>query len=452
MGRKCLKTPDIWGGLECSFNRVDDLYIDQLQMCGHYERIEEDIDRMATVGIKAMRYPVIWERLQPRPQQTIDWSQTVTIPLECLRKHGIIPIAGLVHHGSGPGYAGLLSDHFAEDLSTFAGKVAEKFPWMEHYTPVNEPLTTARFSALYGLWHPHQNSDPAFARALVNEMKAVVLSMQAIRKINPSAKLVQTEDLAKVYSTPHLRYQADFENHRRWLTCDFLCGMLTREHPLWEYFVNAGIKEDELKFFVDNPCPPDLIGVDYYATSERYLDEALERYPPETHGGNLFERYADVEALRIKLEDPHGIKVLLRECWDRYHLPIAITEVHLNCDYDNQIRWFAEIRNTCITLIEEGVHIKAVTAWSLLGSFGWNRLLTIPDGEYESGVFDILSGVPVSTPMAEYLTRLAEDPRYIHPAELKKGWWHQEDRFLCSDTTEGALIIGDDDLEDCINR
>jgi dTDP-4-dehydrorhamnose reductase len=452
MARKSLKTPDIWGGLECSFNRVDDLYMDQLQMCGHYERVTKDIECMATLGIKAMRYPVIWERLQPRPEQAIGWDQTVTQPLECLRKHGITPIAGLVHHGSGPKYAGLLTDRFAEGLSSFAGKVAERFPWIEYYTPVNEPLTTARFSALYGFWYPHQNTDPAFARALVNEMKAVVLSMQAIRKINPSAKLVQTEDLSKVYSTPHLRYQADFENHRRWLTCDFLCGMLTREHPLWEYFVNAGIPEDELKFFVDHPWPPDFIGVDYYATSERYLDEALERYPPETHGGNLFERYADVEALRVKLEEPHGIRVLLRECWDRYHLPIAVTEVHLNCDYDNQIRWFAEIRNTCIALIEQGVDIRAVTAWSLLGSFGWNRLLTIADGDYESGVFDIGSGVPVPTPMAEYLTRLAEDPGYIHPAELERGWWHQEDRFLCADAIEDTIIIGDDDLEDCISR
>ena len=453
MGRKSLKRPDVWGGLECSYNRIEDLYIDQLQMCGHYGRIAGDIDGMAALGITAMRYPVIWERLQPRRQQTIDWDHTVTQPLESLRKHGITPIAGLVHHGSGPNHADLLTHAFASGLSTFARQVAEKFPWIEYYTPVNEPLTTARFSALYGFWYPHQNSDSAFARAMVNEMMAVVLSMQEIRKVNPAAKLVQTEDLAKSYSTPHLRYQADFENHRRWLTCDFLCGMFTREHPLWEYFVSAGITEDELKFLIDNPCPPDIIGADYYATSERYLDEALEKYPTETHGGNRFERYADVEALRVNLKDPHGISLLLRECWDRYHLPIAVTEVHLNCDYDNQIRWFATIRNSCIALISLGVDIKAVTAWSLFGSFGWNKLLTVPNGEYESGVFDIRSGVPVSTPVAEYFTRLAKDPDYVHPAELEQGWWQQNDRFLISDEIESAVIVADDDLETaCIQR
>ena len=45
--------------------------------------------------------------------------------------------------------------------------VAERYPWVEHYTPVNEPLTTARFSGLYGHWYPHARDDGAFLRALL---------------------------------------------------------------------------------------------------------------------------------------------------------------------------------------------------------------------------------------------------------------------------------------------
>lgn len=430
MERKSLKRPELWGGLECSFNRVHDLYMDQLSFGGHYGRIGKDIDCIASLGITAMRYPILWERLLPHPQSTIDWAKTVAPALEALGRNGIAPIAGLVHHGSGPSYADIRSPSFATGLSEFAARVARQYPWIEYYTPVNEPLTTARFCSLYGIWFPHEKTDAAFARALVNEMKGVVLAMRAIRKINSQAKLVQTEDLAKIHSTPRLQYQADFENHRRWLTCDFLCGMVDRNHPLFGYFTGAGISEKELGFFLDNPCPPDLIGLDYYATSERYLDEALEIYPPETHGCNHFERYADVAAFRIRHNGFSGVEVLLRECRDRYALPIAITEAHINCDIDNQIRWFAYIRNACIRLMQEGVDIRGVTAWALFGSFGWNKLLTAPHGEYETGVFDIRSGVPVPTPMADYLMRLSEDPAYVHPAESEKGWWEQDDRFL----------------------
>ena len=36
---------------------------------------------------------------------------------------------------------------------------------------------------------------------LLNQVKAIVLAMQAIRKINPDAQLIQTEDLSKTHST-----------------------------------------------------------------------------------------------------------------------------------------------------------------------------------------------------------------------------------------------------------
>jgi hypothetical protein len=36
--------------------------------------------------------------------------------------------------------------------------------------PFNEPLTTARFSALYGLWYPHHRSDQSFIRAVLNQV------------------------------------------------------------------------------------------------------------------------------------------------------------------------------------------------------------------------------------------------------------------------------------------
>ena len=91
-----------------------------------------------------MRYPVLWEKHQPCPDTEIDWTCTEK-KLDSLRAHGIKPIAGLVHHGSGPAFANIHEDSFPEKLAEYAQKVAEKFPWIEYYTPINEPLTTARF-------------------------------------------------------------------------------------------------------------------------------------------------------------------------------------------------------------------------------------------------------------------------------------------------------------------
>ena len=421
-------SPEIWGGIECTINRVKDEYFDQLEYSGHYVR-DDDIDIIAQLGVKAMRFPILWERHQPERAHLIDWSWTEK-RLSRLQQSNIVPLVGLIHHGSGPKYTSLLDDDFAEQLQEYALKVATRFPWIENYTPVNEPLTTARFSGLYGLWYPHHRDDMSFAKMLLNQLKAVVLCMHAIRTVNPKAKLIQTEDLAKTYSTPLLQYQAIFENHRRWLTFDFLCGKVIPGHPLWQHFIDIGISEDEILFFYRNQCPPDIMGFNHYVTSERYLDQNYQKYPPHTYGGNRIHKYADVEAVRIDHGEPSGLEVLLREAWHRYRLPIAMTEVHLHCSREEQLRWFKEKYETCCLLLKEGITIKAVTAWSLLGAFGWNRLLTLPKGDYEPGVFSVVSGKLRPTALASYIKTLTENESKSHPLLADKGWWHRNTRLL----------------------
>jgi dTDP-4-dehydrorhamnose reductase len=425
--RQFKSTPELWGGLECSFNRVGDLFMDQLDYSGHYERGEADIESFASLGISSIRYPVIWEKHQPALHHPINWEWTEK-QLHALQRHNIDPVATLMHHGNGPQFTDLLSSSFPSYFEHYAEAVARKFPWLTWYTPINEPLTTARFSGLYGIWHPHKKHDRDFAVILFSQMKATVLAMRAIRRINPQARFLQTEDLSKTYSTPLLQYQADFENERRWLTYDILCGRLDPGHALWDYFKWLKIPDDELYFFLDNPCPPDRIGADHYLTSERFLDQNLEQYPEYTHGGNRKHRYADVEAIRVKHSQPWGLKMLLKECWNRFQIPIAITEAHINGNSDDQIRWFREVWDIGCDMLEEGIPIEAVTSWSLLGSYGWNNLLTMPHGHYEPGAFDVQSGKPENTALATFLKGLSADASFSHPALEHPGWWQQESR------------------------
>ena len=125
-----------------------------------------------------------------------------------MREAGIDVIAGLVHHGSGPRYTNLLDPRFPELLASHARAVATRYPWIRHFTPVNEPLTTARFSCLYGHWYPHRTISADFLRAVFHQCKATALAMRAIRELRPDALLVQTEDLGRTFSTPCLAYQA----------------------------------------------------------------------------------------------------------------------------------------------------------------------------------------------------------------------------------------------------
>ena len=150
------------------------------------------------------------------------------------------PIVGLLHHGFGPRWVDARAPEFPEQLAHYARMVAERYPWVDAYTPINEPLTTARFSGLYGHWYPHARDSATFARLFVSQLSATARAMREIRRVNPDAQLVQTEDLGKVAGTAALAAQCEFENERRWLTWDILCGRMTREHACWNYLRGAG--------------------------------------------------------------------------------------------------------------------------------------------------------------------------------------------------------------------
>ena len=442
MNRNVADRPEIWGGLECTINRIGNVYKDQLEYSGHYYR-PGDIESIADLGIRTIRYPVLWEKHQPDKNLKIDWSWADQ-QLNAIRVSGMTPIVGLLHHGSGPLFTNLLDPEFPHLLAEYAYKVASRYPWIEFYTPVNEPLTTARFSGLYGLWYPHHKNDASFYTMLLNQLKATVLSMEAIRAVNPSAKLVQTEDLGKSYSTPCLAYQANFENERRLLTFDLLTGRLTRNHPQYEYMVGCGIKKEDIDFFQSHAVQPDILGLNYYVTSERWLDERIENYPDQTLGGNGKHRYADTEVVRAHLPAWGGFKILATEIWERYAIPMAITECHLHCTREEQLRWLKEIWDDAIILIARGIPIKAVTAWALLGSFDWNTLLTKTGTQYESGVFDIktISGQLRPTALVGLLKTLGTGHGNFHPVLSASGWWHGFKENVISNSRPIVILKG----------
>lgn len=418
---------ELWGGIECTVNRVGDRYHDQLEWSGHAGRVD-DIDRVAALGLRTVRYPVLWERVAPDGVERARWDWPDE-RLGRMRSLGLDPIVGLVHHGSGPRATSLVDADFPTQLARYARAVAERYPWVRRWTPINEPLTTARFSTLYGLWYPHAHDDRRFARAIVGQCRAIALAMCAIREVRPDAELVQTEDLGRTYATPLLGYQAEFENERRWLTFDLLGGRLDRGHPMWDFLRGAGIAEDELKELHDEPCPPDVVGINYYLTSERFLDERVEQYPERVRGSNGRHAYADVEAARVRVDGVGGPGEALAAAWARYRRPLAITEAHLGCTREQQLRWLHEVWTSALAQREAGVDVRAVTVWALFGAFEWQSLVTRIDGAYEPGAFDVRTAPPRPTALATMVRDLATRGSHHHPALDGPGWWSRPRRL-----------------------
>ena len=409
---------ELWGGHECTVNRVSDRFGDQSQLSGHADR-DDDIERFAALGISAIRYPLLWEQLSPdTPDQRL-WGKAPQ-RIEALRAAGIRPILGLVHHGSGPRYTSLLDESFAPGVASHARTVADRLPWVNDWTPINEPLTTARFSALYGLWYPHARDEASMWTALLNQIDATRLAMREIRAVNSTARLIQTEDLGRTFATTPLRDRAAYDNVRRWMTWDLLTGRVKQGHDLWRRLCGFGL-ENRLRAIADDPCPPDVIGVNHYLTSDRFLDHRRRQYPEVVWGRSGKQRLADVATIRALDPPSSGLRGAWSEAWDRYHLPVAGTEVHVGCTREEQLRWLVGAWETGEALRARGVDFRAMTVWALLGSQGWNTLLT-GEGVYEPGAYDVSGGAPRPTAIARAMQALKNgEPQ--HPVVAGHGWW-----------------------------
>lgn len=421
---------ELWGGLECSVVLVGRTRRDQFRETGHHDRIA-DLDAVAGLGLTRLRYPISWERIAPDQPGDCDWSWHDE-RLGELRRLRIAPIAGLMHHGSGPGYTCLLDDALPEKLAAFAGRAARRYPWVTDWTPVNEPLTTARFSGLYGHWAPHQASESAFMRMLALQCRAIQRAMQAIRREIPHARLVQTEDLGRTFATGRLQYQADYENERRWLSLDLVLGKVEAAHPFHPRLLRAGVPLATLEALRAGVPGPVVLGFNHYITSERFLDHRTALYPPHTHGGNGRDAYADTEAVRVPaVAGQTGWLPRLREAVARYPgLPLAVTEAHLGCaDPAHQVRWLAECWNAVATLRGEGGDLLAITPWTLFGAVDWCSLMTRRTNRYEPGCFDISGATPRRTRLGDAVHALGHHGRIEDPAAHAPGWWQNEDRF-----------------------
>ena len=421
----------MWAGLECTLNRVHDRFVDQSVKNGHYERLE-DLHLFAELGVKKLRYPCLWEKTAPDDPEVFDWA-FLDERLGELKRLGITPIAGFLHHGSGPHYTSLIDPEFPEKLARYARAFAERYPWIEDYTPVNEMNTTARFSCLYGHWFPHQKSDSSYLRALYNQVKGTILAMKAIREITPGARLIQTDDLGRAQSTDPLKYQVNFENERRWLGWDFLCGKVDHDHPIFWYIKKSSdLTYEEIKWVLENPCAPDVIGINHYHLSNRFLDHRLDYYPDWSHGGNGIDNYADVGAVDSGQTTMPSAGSIILEAWERYKIPLAVTEVHTMGNRDSQMRWLYEMWREAKRARAKGAQVLAITAWSLLGTYDWHKLCTTCEGFYEPGVFDLRSPdkKPRHTGLSRLIKELSKNGDSDHPILKRPGWWRTPRRIL----------------------
>jgi dTDP-4-dehydrorhamnose reductase len=397
---------------------------------GHATRAS-DIDNIIALGVHASRTPVLWEHVAPDDPETRDFRWAAD-RCERLRAGRVEPIVTLLHHGSGPAYTSLIDPGFPLLFADYAEAAARALPWVKRWTPINEPLTTARFSTLYGIWYPNLRDDRAFGRALIHQVQGWLAAVERISAIIPNARFVLTEDLQRfTASDSGVQAYGTFLRERVFLSVELIAGRVDTNHPLFGFLTKrCDVTHEELANIRARGRAPDLVAFNHYPHSERYLFTALDGSP------------GDVPAVYVEGERPVSAGPLLRAAATRLALPLALGEIHIRAPEDERVRWLAQHIADIEALRREGVDVRAAGAWAAFGMVDWHSLLRARADVTEDGVFTFAGphGTPQPTAVAHAVAALARGEGIVERA--RSGWWERPERLRTPDQLLGMYDRG----------
>jgi beta-glucosidase/6-phospho-beta-glucosidase/beta-galactosidase len=339
--------------------------VDQMAASGHDHRWREDFQLVHDLGLRCLRYGPPYYRTHIGPGR-YDWSFADDTFAE-LRRLGIVPIADLCHFGLPDWLGNFQNPDFPRYFAEYAAAFARRYPWVWLYTPVNEMLITAEYSALKGYWNEQLCDDRAFVTALVNAVEANVRASEAIRAAC-DAWFVQSESTRYYhpYNPDAVKLTAHL-NERRFVSLDLNYSHSPSGRML-EYLQANGMTHDQFDYFMNRTIRPSCImGTDYYETSEMVV-------------------YPDASTRRCNVLGYYG---LTRQYYERFRLPIMHTETNqyqlLNAAYWLEREWANVLR-----LRQEGYPIIGFTWYSLTDQVDWDIDLREQRGHINtSGLYDM---------------------------------------------------------------
>lgn len=215
-------------GIECSYPTIEHCQVrrNQLAECGHYERWREDLALTRELGLNVLRYGLPYHRTH-LGVGVYDWIFADEVMHE-MRRLEITPILDLLHFGVPDWLGNFQNPKLPLHFAAYAAAVAEQYPWVRYYTPVNEIYVTAKASARDGLWNEQLKSDHGFVTAMKHASAASILANRAIAERRPDCVIIQSESAeytheARATPSPEIT----LSNKLRFLSLDLLYA-----HPL----------------------------------------------------------------------------------------------------------------------------------------------------------------------------------------------------------------------------
>jgi glycosyltransferase involved in cell wall biosynthesis len=325
--------------------------VDTVETTGHAQRWRADLDELLGAGVRHLRYPLRWHRIEREPGR-FDWAETDRV-LGHLRDSGAVPLVDLVHHTSYPDWLadGFRGPDFGPALLRYAEAVAERYPWLPAYTVFNEPFATLFLAGHEALWPPYDRGSAGLVRLLRSTLPAIAGAARSMAERLPRAAHVWV-DTGEHHDGlgPGAAY-AEMANDRRHLVLDLALGhdLDTRRPFLRELLAAGGEPLLELP-----PVRVDVLGIDYYCHSEWFHDH---------HGS------------RAPSPHPIGLAAVAGQYGDRYGLPMMLTETNLRGFPSDRVSWLRYTLEQYEIALARGVPLHGYCWFPQVDSCDWDSLL-----------------------------------------------------------------------------
>ncbi|NSB12589.1 glycoside hydrolase family 1 protein [Clostridium beijerinckii] len=323
----------------------------------HYHHYKEDVALFAEMGFKTYRFSIAWTRIIPNGVGDVNPKgiEFYNNLINELLSHGIEPLVTMYHFDLPDALqreGGWSNRKTADAFVNYAKVLFENFgDRVKYWLTINEQNMMILHGGAIGTVNDGvENIEKELYKQNHHMMLAQAQTMKLCHSMCPKAKIGPAPNISSIYpasSRPEDILAASNQSSiRNWLYLDM--AVHGRYNPIaWSYMVEKGIEPtiEDGDMEILKGGNPDFIAFNYYCTGTAE-ESKIEDKEVSTQGGDQQIAVGDLGvykgASNPNLEktqfgweiDPIGFRNTLREVYERYNLPIIITENGLGA-YDD---------------------------------------------------------------------------------------------------------------------
>ncbi|WP_121611262.1 glycoside hydrolase family 1 protein [Mesobacillus foraminis] len=314
----------------------------------HYHHYKEDISLMAEMGFKTYRFSIAWTRIYPTGSGELNPKgiEFYNNLIDELIDKGIEPLVTMYHFDLP--YAlqekgGWSNRETVDAFENYARTLFENFgDRVKYWLTINEQNMMILHGDAIGTVDPNlENPKKELYQQNHHMLVAQAKAMNLCHQMLPGAKIGPAPNIANIYpasSSPEDMIAADnYAAIRNWLYLDM--AVYGRYNTIaWNYMEEKGyipvIQEGDMEIL--KSAKPDFIAFNYYTsqTVEASRDNGEEAGHTGDQQISVGEPgvYKGAKNPNLKVNefgweiDPAGFRTTFRQIYDRYQLPLIVTE------------------------------------------------------------------------------------------------------------------------------